>query len=108
MNIQEKELDNEQNTEKTIWLPEIRERQQTWRNDPRDRDPVDLTAIEKKIDEAGFGPIKIGLQELSDDDLMFLNAAGVPEISGMDDDADQWSETAETLNLLNTIIKISV
>ena len=23
------------------------------------------------------------------DDLMFLNAAGVPEISGMDDDADQ-------------------
>ena len=30
-----------------------------------------------------------GMQELSDDDLMFLNAAGVPEISGMDDDADQ-------------------
>jgi hypothetical protein len=35
---------------------------------------VDLTAIEKKIDEAGFGPIKIGLQELSDDAL--ANAAG--------------------------------
>ena len=35
---------------------------------------VDLTAIEKKIDEAGFGPIKIGQQELSDDAL--ANAAG--------------------------------
>ena len=30
-----------------------------------------------------------GVLDLSDDDLMFLNAAGVPEISGMDDDADQ-------------------
>ena len=35
---------------------------------------VDLTAIEKKIAEAGFGPIKLGLQELSDDAL--ADAAG--------------------------------
>ena len=35
---------------------------------------VDLTAIEKKISDAGFGQIKIGLQELSDDAL--TDAAG--------------------------------
>lgn len=38
--------------------------------------------------ETRYG-LRGGMQELSDDDLMFLNAAGVPEISGMDDDADQ-------------------
>ncbi|MEE1052091.1 MAG: hypothetical protein UIB39_08370 [Lachnospiraceae bacterium] len=38
--------------------------------------------------ETRYG-LRGGMQELSDDDLMFLNAAGVPEISGLDDDADQ-------------------
>ena len=38
--------------------------------------------------ETRYG-LRGGMQELSDDDLMFLNAAVVPEISGMDDDADQ-------------------
>ena len=45
---------------------------------------VDLTAIEKKITEAGFGPINIGLQELSDDALTDAAGGFFPISTGTD------------------------
>jgi len=45
---------------------------------------VDLAAIEKKISDAGFGQIKIGLQELTDDVLADAAGGFFPISTGTD------------------------